>query len=185
MTSRSHMFTITKYFDDLINELDIYAENLIQANHRDEKLVAEINKQREEFIKEIRECESFNLSQLESNKTRNKLPNKDMFKKFCFFIRMNSESYRTEIIHEDEYWMGYDYSLFTNNGSASLIELRLVVVDKYLTSGQIKCFQEILKYIEKENENENEEGIPVNDSPFMRDKDLKELFFKLESSWAV
>jgi hypothetical protein len=163
---------ISKYFDDLIIELDIHVETLIQANHRDEELVAKINKLRQEFIEQIRECAEYNLEHLEG---KSNLSDEDMFKKFCFFIRVESDVYRTETIHEDEYCMGYEYSLINKDGLDSLIELRLVVVDKYLTSGQIECFQEILKFSKL-----GDEAMRVGGSLRRRKKSLKDVFFKVD-----
>ena len=50
---------LCEYFDNLISRLDLVVEKLIIANIHDKNLEAGFNKQRDEFIKEIRYVEAY------------------------------------------------------------------------------------------------------------------------------
>jgi hypothetical protein len=114
---------VSQYFEALVSELDLHVELFIKDNIHNEPHVAEINKVREAWLKEIRECEEQNLSLLLENETQ-LIPNEERCKRFCFLVEV--VMYTTE--NCPFCW-------------------RLVSTNRYLKPGEIKCFQELLKFI--------------------------------------
>jgi hypothetical protein len=120
---------ISNYFDDLKNKIDLLVEIYINDNQHDPTGVDEINKVREEWIKEADECQAHNLAELEQNENKDELITDDqLFKRFCFFI------YSSVDLHTSDF--------FTQS---------FISTDVYLRPGQIECFQELLKFTSSGN----------------------------------
>jgi hypothetical protein len=128
---------IVEYFDGLINKLDKNVETAIKDNHRDDDLIARLNKQRDEFIKEIRSVEADNMSALKELNVSpsDKLSDDKLFPKFCFFLKfpekIEKQMYCYEELVEQE------------------IGLKLIVTDKYLSEGQVECFEAMFNLLEQ------------------------------------
>jgi hypothetical protein len=133
---------ITNYFDELTRDLDIKVERLIRDNNNDDELVANINRLRETFIAEIRACEAINLAHhpshfQQASESKKKEEEKPLFVSFCFFIRICQEKSAD----------GALLPCYINcENMAAYIGFRLVVVDKYLSRAQIRCFEELIKF---------------------------------------
>jgi hypothetical protein len=118
------------YFDKLINGLDLKVEHSILENNRDECYVAAINKKRDEFINEIRHVEAYNLRALSDNtdmKQGEVLSDEELFPKFCFFTRVD--------FRNEKALFNYDSCVSEDIG------LILFVTYRYLSQGQIRCFE--------------------------------------------
>jgi hypothetical protein len=125
---------LCNYFDKLINRLDLVVETAIRDNYHDKNLENEFNKQRNEFIKEIREVEAYNLTFISNMnlKPGKVLTDKDLFSKFCFFIEF-LQTEKKQVFNYDDL-------------VSQEIGLRLIATDKYLTEGQIKYFENLFNY---------------------------------------
>jgi hypothetical protein len=120
---------IVEYFDDLKNKIDLLVEIYISDNQRDQARIDEINKAREEWIKEVDECQAQNLVKLEENDHKDELiTDEQLFKRYCFLI--------------------YSYADLKTSGCFTG---RFISTDLYLKLGQIECFQELLKFTSSEN----------------------------------
>jgi hypothetical protein len=116
------------YFDGLKNKIDLLVEIYILENQHEQVCIDEVNKAREEWIKEIDECEAHNLAELEENENKDELiTDEKLFKRFCFLIHS---------------YANFNATYFTG---------RFISTDKYLKPGQIECFQELLKFASSEN----------------------------------
>jgi hypothetical protein len=117
-------------FENLINDIDIKVECFFidkQASlrpHHDQPdpLFVEINKWRDACITEIRECKDHNLSLVDIETAQ--LPLEKRITRFCFLI----ESFKIHNSFND-----FGYTLFST--------------DKYLTKGEITCFEALLKFM--------------------------------------
>jgi hypothetical protein len=119
---------IVGYFDDLKNKVDVCVETFIADSYYSERKESKINQIRIEWVKEIDECEKFNLAELEKHENRHvKLDDEVLFKKFMFVFEFSC----------DPFYL-------------SLINLRLVVIDAYLSPGKVECFQILMKLVEYE-----------------------------------
>jgi hypothetical protein len=118
---------VCEYFDNLINRLDLVVETLISKSSDDPGLVDKFNKQRDEFLKEIRDVEAFNLRSTSGMhiKLGEVLTEQELFPKFCFFVEHAREKVDLEI------------------------GLRLIVSDKFLSEGQIKSYETFFNCILK------------------------------------
>jgi hypothetical protein len=76
-------------------------------------------------LKEIEECQAYNLSFLNEDKGEESLPMEQLFKRFCFPINMS-------------------FNVFA---SIDEFNYRFISTDKYLSPDQIKCFQEVIKHM--------------------------------------
>jgi hypothetical protein len=125
---------ICDYFDKLINKVDFVVEISIIDNQHDEDLISSLNKKREAIITEIRQVEAFNLKVLsiDSISPDEKPNDKDLFKKFCFFIESTSSS----STREKE---TYNYDELAEQE----IGLKLIVTERHLTEDEITCFKEV------------------------------------------
>ena len=110
---------VSQIFDNVVSDIDLRVEQFIQDNSYDQALINEINLVREDYIKEARDCEAYNLSLLDGQVVR--LSNEERVKRFCFLIES-----------------------FTDPAMSALFSWRLVSTDMYLTSGQIICFQALI-----------------------------------------
>jgi Leucine-rich repeat (LRR) protein len=126
---------IAEYFDVLANKLDLVVEASTDQNCYDKELISGLNKQREAFLSEINECQDFNLKALSNKEIKpdQELNNEDLFPKFCFFI---------------EYVKKKNDSIEIDQQVAEEIGLRLIVTDKYLTEGQIECYEKVFNSIQ-------------------------------------
>jgi hypothetical protein len=116
---------IVEYFDELKAKVDICVETFIAANYQDKEKVAKTNEVRTEWLKEIDECEKFNLIELKKREDKNsQLQDEQLFKKLIFEFELSE--------------------------GKELIDLRLISIDTYIKPGKIKCFQIALKVIEKD-----------------------------------
>jgi hypothetical protein len=148
MTNR---MKLSDYFDGLVSDLDLQVELFIIKNIHCQRLVNEVNATRDVYIAEIRACEAYNMSLLIKNNDHElgesqqwtTQPNKPelatavtvmdenastelLFKRFCFIIELYKESVGDEQFN----W-------------------RLFSTDRYLKSGEIISFQEMLKFTVK------------------------------------
>jgi hypothetical protein len=97
-----------------------------------------LNRQREDFIKEIRGVEAYNLralSRMNEQRGQSVLSDTDLFPKFCFFVKLKEcEETNDAKFHNDDL---VDME----------IGLRLFVTDKFLSEGQIECFENLFNYV--------------------------------------
>jgi hypothetical protein len=115
---------IVDYFDNLKNKIDLLVEIFINDNQHDQVCIDEINKAREEWVKESDECQAYNLTELEENENQDEpIADEQLFKRSCFIIHLNVDFQTT--------------GCFTG---------RFISTDMYLRPGQIECFQELLKF---------------------------------------
>jgi hypothetical protein len=118
-------------FEQLINDINVkverfFAENSASIrpyNNPPDPLFVRINEWREECIKEIRECKYYNLSLIDIKTAQ--LPLKQRIKRFCFLA-----SYMDTVFKSANQ---FSYTLFST--------------DKYLTKGEITCFEALLKFM--------------------------------------
>jgi len=122
---------VIKYFDDLKVKLDLLVELFFIDNQLtiSEQTIDKVNATRESYLKEIRECLEHNIVLLRENKSLEKLPNEQLFVKFCFLIETPID---TTANHEQFGWL-------------------LISTDIYLTETKIMCFQELLKLMAIKN----------------------------------
>jgi hypothetical protein len=121
---RTNLFRIDSYFTELKNKIDLPVEIYIQANQHDSVRVDEINKVREEWIREIDECQEHNLAELKNNNDHHMLlEDEHLFKRFCFIIQ----------------FYGHIYKPLTG-----LLTWRFFSTDMFLRPGQIACFESML-----------------------------------------
>jgi hypothetical protein len=116
--------TRVDHFDDLRNKVDVCVETFIANHYSDTLKETQINQIRIEWLNEIDECEQLNLAELEHRKDKhNKLNDEVLFKKFMFDFEVSE--------------------------GEELINLRLVVIDAYLSSGKVECFQILMKVVNR------------------------------------
>ncbi len=73
---------ISQYFNNLVSEIDLKTELALIYYKNDQALTSKINAKRETFLKEIRECEAFNVEALlESSKRTRKLSRMSSYSK--------------------------------------------------------------------------------------------------------
>jgi hypothetical protein len=114
---------IVDYFDDLKNKIDLLVEIFINDNQHDQARIDEINKAREEWIKEADECQAFNLAELEKNKRKDEqITDEELFKRHCFLIKSCAD---------------LQTGCFTG---------RFISTDVYLRPGQIECYEKLLGF---------------------------------------
>jgi hypothetical protein len=120
----ANRYNIVEYFDYLKNKVDRCVELFIAAHYQDCEKEAKINQTRTEWLKEIDECEQFNLSELEKCKDNHlMLKDNELFKKFIFEFELSGEQ--------------------------ELFDLRLVAIDTYLSPMKVHCFQTLMKLVDK------------------------------------
>jgi hypothetical protein len=133
----TYKLKIVNYFDDLKNKIDLLVEIFISDNQHDPAAINEINKAREEWIKETDECQAHNLAELEKNENIDELiTDEQLFKRFCFLVCSNADLQTT--------------GCFTG---------RFISTDVYLRPGQIECFQELLKFTSSGNKYLDEQAM--------------------------
>jgi hypothetical protein len=126
---------ISEYYYELTFQVDEKVERYIQSVFDNEGLVSEVNKQRQECLAVISECQSLNMARLndrERTEPRGQFySEEELFVPFCFL------------------------AVFPNNLSTYEIEtkfagqgLKLCVVERYLNPEQINCYQALLTYIQ-------------------------------------
>jgi hypothetical protein len=122
--SNTNRLDLDDYHTNLVSLLDYKVESYITGNRHNQALVDEANETRDTYIEEINACRSHNLSVLDKNQSEEPLTIEQLYPRFCFLV----EHFSTQI-HSGRFgW-------------------RLVSTDKYLTPGQIECFQSILKFM--------------------------------------
>jgi hypothetical protein len=116
---------IAHYFDGLKSKVDICVENFIAAHHQDKEQETKINQVRTGWLKEIDECEKFNLAVLEEREDKHlELDDEALFKKFIFEFEVSE--------------------------GKELTDLRLIAIDEYLSPGKVECFQTMAKVVGKQ-----------------------------------
>jgi hypothetical protein len=127
--------------DDVVSQVDVLVETYIAANQDHQDRIRSVNAIRESWLKEIRECESYNILHCRENEVdMAPLQRNDLFKKFCLLIEMQ----RDVLVDGRFTWR------------------LLVIPNFYLSQGQIACFQELMRIVEY-TENER---VPVSRSSF-------------------
>jgi hypothetical protein len=115
-------------FDRVVSDVDLRVEQFASNNKHKPELVESICKLREVWIKEIRECETYNMSFLENETAP--LPNAQRIKRYCFIIEAFINTMESTS-RSDQTEFGY----------------YLVSLDKYVSPGQVACFQAALKFM--------------------------------------
>jgi hypothetical protein len=139
-------FKIFDYFDGLVSKVDEKVERYIVANQDNQPRIDEVNAIRDKWIKELRECEAFDLAQCQADSKKEEPPVEDsvLFIKFCFVVE----------VHGDVLASGR----FT---------WRLISTDMYLSAEQVACFQELVKIIDyNKNPAVDYEKVPLTRSSF-------------------
>jgi hypothetical protein len=81
---------IANYSSELKATIDIHVETYIAGNRHNQPYVDEANKAREEWVKEIDECEVDNLARLEKREDRElELEDEKLLKRFCFVFEFH------------------------------------------------------------------------------------------------
>jgi hypothetical protein len=127
--------------DDLVSQVDVLVETYIAANQDHPDRVSSVNEMRDNWLKVIRECESYNLLHCRENEEgKAPLQKSDLFKQFCLLFETN-----------------------TNVISSGRFTWHLLVIPNiYLSPGQIVCFQELMRIIEAtENRSLAYEKVPL------------------------
>jgi ABC-type Zn uptake system ZnuABC Zn-binding protein ZnuA len=123
---------IVDYFDDLKNKIGLLVEIYISDNQHDPTDIDEINKARDEWIKEVNECQAYNLAKLKENEDKDELiTDQQLFVCFCLYSYIGTRTCKQEATS----------------------------TDVYLRPGQIKRFQELLKFTSSRNIFFNEEQL--------------------------
>jgi hypothetical protein len=117
---------VSQIFDRVVSDVDLRVEQFTSNNKHKPELVESICKLREVWIKEIRECEAYNLSFLENETAP--LSNAQRIKHYCFVI--------------DAFVNTIECSTRTDKSEFGYL---LVSLDKYVSPGQVACFQAALK----------------------------------------
>jgi hypothetical protein len=122
---------IADYSSELKATIDIHVETYIEKNHHYQLQVDKANKAREEWVKEIDECEVDNLAELEKRKDRDlDLEDETLLKRFCFVFK-----FRSYYVHE--------------TGSFTWpLAWRLISTDKFMSPDQIACIQMMIECAE-------------------------------------
>ena len=116
---------IINYFDALVSQVDLQIELYIagyQHVANSQTYIDKLNLTREEWIAEIRECETFNLAHCQHNKEP--IQDKILFKRFCFIFEWNRN--------------------VLNDG---LFTFRLISTDMFLSENEIRCFQVVIMHL--------------------------------------
>jgi hypothetical protein len=155
---------VDETFEDLINDIDVKVENFFNENQasvrpdhdKPDPLFTRINKWREACIVEIRKCKDYNLSLIDIETAQ--LPHDQRIKRFCFLA-----SFVDTIFNSDNQ---FGYTLFST--------------DKYLTKGEITCFEALLKFMPgaKHNPDPNPIEFKFDQGDFF--KSVADLFIGLE-----
>jgi hypothetical protein len=97
----------------------LHVETYISENQHDQATIDKINKAREEWIKEVDECELSNLAELEKREDRDlELEEDNLLKRFCFIFEYPGDVLQTQCFT----W-------------------RFVSTDTFISPRQIACFQ--------------------------------------------
>ena len=122
---------IVSYFDDLINSVDLKAEQALGKEDTEEAEMDQVNERREEIISRVRQVQDHNLAHLDKTykkeeferRTETEIDNR-LFHKFCFFI-----------------------NAFRNINYASIVDRifgHFVVVDRFVREDTLAAFRELL-----------------------------------------
>jgi hypothetical protein len=117
---------VSQIFDRVVSDVDLRVEQFTSSNKQKPELVESICKLREVWIKEIRECEAYNMSFLED--ATDPLSNEQRIKRYCFVIEAFIDTVESSS-RSDQTEFGYI----------------LISLDKYVSPGQVACFQAALK----------------------------------------
>jgi len=144
---------IVDYYELLINELDIRVETICEKIHLNElpnaiEIQNELNRLRDQFIKEIKRLQEKNLSLFERN-------SKEILNKFNEIIAMHTSidlNEKKEMIERLKKIIFSDYCFFiTNNldimlhsNRSTRLGLKLIVCDWYLNENQIENLRKLL-----------------------------------------
>jgi hypothetical protein len=119
---------VSQIFDRVVSDVDLRVEQFASSNKHKPELVERICKLREVWLKEIRECEAYNMSFLEH--ATDSLSNEQRIKRYCFVIETFINTVESTS-RSDQVEFGHI----------------LVSLDKYVSPGQVECFQAALKFM--------------------------------------
>jgi hypothetical protein len=121
---------IADFSSELKATIDIHVETYIAENQHDQPQVDKANKAREEWVKEIDECEVDNLAELEKREDRDMdLEDETLLKRFCFVFKFRSYVHETGSFTWPLAW-------------------RLISTDKFMSPDQIACIQVMIECAE-------------------------------------
>jgi Leucine-rich repeat (LRR) protein len=141
---------LNHYFDSLARDANLKADNELNVYKNNEEFSSKINAKREAFLAEIRQCEEFNLQALQGNSKKDdqEITNEQLFTKFCFLTRKPTQRKIDRSIFQEDDESGQDEDFYA--------EQQLVLLDKYLSPGQIKCFKASLNRLSSEEATSDE-----------------------------
>jgi hypothetical protein len=119
---------VSQIFDRVVSDVDLRVEQFASNNKHKPELVESICSLREVWIKEIRECEAYNIAFLENETAP--LSNEQRIKRYCFVIETFINTVES-----------------TSRSDQSEFGYILVSLDKYVSPGQVACFQAALKFM--------------------------------------
>jgi hypothetical protein len=122
---------IADYSSELKATIDIHVETYIAENQHDQPKVDEANKAREEWVREIDQCEVDNLAKLEKRKDRDlDLEDETLLKRFCF-------------VFEFKTYVSNETICFTPP-----LAWRFISTDTLMSPDQIACIQVMIECAE-------------------------------------
>jgi hypothetical protein len=116
---RQNRLRTANYSSELKATIDILVETYLAKNQHNQAETDKLNKAREEWIKEVDECEESNLAELENSENRDLMQGDDnLLKRFCFIFE-----YRGDVLE------------------TGCFMWRFISTDTFLSPSQIACFQ--------------------------------------------
>jgi hypothetical protein len=121
---------IANYSSELKARIDIQVETYIAENQNEHADIDKANKAREEWIKELHECEVENLAELEKREDRDTdLDYEQLLKRFCFIFEFHAHVVDTGCYTSPLAW-------------------RFISTDIYISQEQIGCFQVMISCLD-------------------------------------
>jgi hypothetical protein len=125
-----HRLQVVDYFDSLVNEVDLKAEQSLAESIDDREKSELISRKRALFLQELKEMETLNLRHLE--KLEPAADEDDIFKVFCFFID-KTDMEMSHVRSEIDAVFGY----------------LLVLEDEHMSKERLARFRKYLKFYNK------------------------------------
>jgi hypothetical protein len=116
---------IANHSSEVKASIDALVATHVADNQNDQTEIDKINKLREEWLKEVDECEAHNMADVEKRDDKDlELTNAELFKRFCFVFEFNGDVTET--------------GRFTG---------RFISTDTYLSPNQVACFQVVVSFM--------------------------------------